>query len=489
MSVLETIHQLFHLLAEPLPVGDHSDERKDLPVISNNSPAAFLPDEYPRSESYSRRSTFALNLMPEFEADSSFWVRRAPDRYPLFLLGEPQRRDRAEHDRMQTLNGALEAWRTNPLARRIVELTSQYVVGGGVEVNCSHEPTRLFIQRFWNHPLNRMSARLYEWCDELTRSGELFILISHDSTGMCYLRAIPPVDIVDIQCASNDLEQETGYVDSTGRYFPGFFAAEVERSQNLIKNEKKNPGEATISPVFMLHYTINKPTGALRGESDLAPVLRWLARYSAWLEDRVRLNRYRFAFLYSVTMKGSSELQRRKRQAEMNANPPGPGSILVKDESEEWETISPKLDALEAGEDGLTLKKMIAAGSGIPLHFLAEPESATRTTAELAGGPTFRRFEQRQRYFLWMVEDIIRSALRLASTHGENVDVTAEIRVKGADISLRDNALLAGAAASAVDAFGRLYELNLIDREEYLRIVYRFSGEVVDAPSALDCKK
>jgi hypothetical protein len=28
---------------------------------------------------------------------------------------------------------------------------------------------------------------------------------------------------------------------------------------------------------------------------------------------------------------------------------------------------------------------MIAAGAGIPMHFLAEPEGATRTTAEAAG--------------------------------------------------------------------------------------------------------
>ena len=33
---------------------------------------------------------------------------------------------------------------------------------------------------------------------------------------------------------------------------------------------------------------LNRPVGCLRGESDLAPVLPWLRRYSRWLEDRVR---------------------------------------------------------------------------------------------------------------------------------------------------------------------------------------------------------
>ena len=51
----------------------------------------------------------------------------------------------------------------------------------------------------------------------------------------------------------------------------------------------------------MLHYAINRPVGAQWGESDLAPVLRWLSRYAAWLEDRARLNRFRNSFPYVVT--------------------------------------------------------------------------------------------------------------------------------------------------------------------------------------------
>ena len=86
--------------------------------------------------------------------------------------------------------------------------------------------------------------------------------------------------------------------------------------------------------------------------------------------------------------------------------------MLVKDENEEWSVLAPNLAAGEAAEDGLSLKKMIAAGAGLPLHFLAEPESSTRTTAESAGGPTFRHFEQRQELFRWLVGDLARIALR-----------------------------------------------------------------------------
>ena len=73
----------------------------------------------------------------------------------------------------------LEAWRESPLARRIVELTSQYVVGPGFDIKIDDEPTRTFINQFWNHRLNRMPSRVIEMCDD-TRTGNLFLLVSTD---------------------------------------------------------------------------------------------------------------------------------------------------------------------------------------------------------------------------------------------------------------------------------------------------------------------
>ncbi|HEX9107333.1 MAG TPA: hypothetical protein VF832_08890, partial [Longimicrobiales bacterium] len=381
--------------------------------------------------------------------------------------GRIQERDRWDGDRQDTLRQTLEAWRTNPLARRIVELTSQYVVGGGMGVECPHEPTARFLREFWGHRLNRMDHRVFELCDELTRSGELFLLLSTDTSGMSYLRAVPALDVVEIETAGNDLEQETRF-EGKDAHWTGYDPA-------------SDDGQ---SPV-MLHYTVNRPVGALRGESDLAPLLRWLGRYAAWLEDRARLNRFRFAFLYSVTLRGSTEPDRRRRQAELNAARPAPGSILVKDEGEEWEVISPRLESAQANEDGLALKKMICAGAGVPLHFLAEPESSTRTTAESAGGPTFRHYEQRQEYFTWLIADLLGAVVRRAALAGRPVDPAAEIRVRGTDVSARDNASLSVAASTVISAFASLRDRGLIDDAELLRMAYRFAGEVVDVEEML----
>lgn len=311
-------------------------------------------------------------------------------------------RDRHGYDRDEILRDALDAWRQNPLARRVVELMSQYVVGGGLGVECRHERTHRFLQNWWNHRLNRMPLRAFDLCDELTRTGNLFIVVSTDAAGMSYIRTLPTQDILDIETALNDIEQELVVWerprgDGTEQATPNGFMGHAWP----VYDERTDRQDADGSfPPAVLHYAVNRPVGAKWGESDLAPLLRWLSRYSAWLEDRARLNRYRQSFLYVVKAAFTSQTERLARQAELNANPPNPGAILVADESETWSVLNPELASFEAAEDGLAIKKMIAVGSGNPLHFLAEPESATRTTAEAAGGPTFRHYEQRQKFFL-----------------------------------------------------------------------------------------
>jgi hypothetical protein len=235
----------------------------------------------------------------------------------------------------------------------------------------------------------------------------------------------------------------------------------------------------------MLHYAINRPVGAQWGESDLAPLLRWLSRYTNWLEDRARLNRYRNAFLFTVKGRWPTAAQRIARQNELNANPPRPGAILVSDESETWSILSPKLESSDANSDGLALKKMIAAGAGIPLHFLAEPESSTRTTAEAAGGPTYRHYEQRQRYFLWLIEDVLRVALARRAKIDRRIPQAVPISVSGADISSRDNVSLAMAATQISAIFQDMRDRGLVNDRELLRMIYRYAGEPADVESLL----
>lgn len=394
-------------------------------------------------------------------------------------VGGGTRHDRLAGDRTDVQRQALEAWRNHPLARRIVGLVSQYVVGGGITLEARQPASQEFLIAWWRHRLNRMDVRISEWCDELTRSGNLIVLVSTDAAGMSYVRALPTLGIDEIIPAENDLEQARWVVEKPdGRLLEG-------RRWAIYAADQDSPDEYGQFPTVALHYAINRPVGALWGESDLSPLLRWLTRYTAWLEDRVRLNRFRQTFMYWVRSRFINAADRIQRQNELSGMPPEPGSILVTDADEEWQILKPNLESQEAAQDGLAIKKAIAAGSGNPLHFLAEPESSTRSTAEAAGGPTFRHYEQRQRFFLWLLGDLAQVVLRRRAQVDPLIDPETPLQARGSDISARDNAALATAAATLSSTLLALRAARLIDDHEVLRLLYRFAGEQTDLAEVL----
>ena len=205
------------------------------------------------------------------------------------LSARGHERDAAE---MQAqYSDALTAWRKNPVAWRIIALTTDHVVGKSFAISSPFPPLDDFIQAFWYHPKNRLDLRLTGMCEELARAGDLFAALFRDPiSGMSYLRFVTKDQIQRIETAENDWETETAYLETR--------AGEVEPKR------WPSPGaaDAANAPAIMLHYSVNRPIGALMGESDLATMIPWLLRYSRMLEDRVRLHWAARAFLYLVTV-------------------------------------------------------------------------------------------------------------------------------------------------------------------------------------------
>ena len=375
----------------------------------------------------------------------------------------------AQHD---SLDETLQAWRGNPLARRIVSLAADYVVGSGVELRSEIPWVQAFLDEFWQ--LNAMDRRLYAWCEELTRAGELFIVLRTEAvSGAGFVRAIPAVRIREVQTDPDDLERELRYGEAVpgdlqARWWPSYWSAPQAEQ-------------------VMLHYAINRAIGCVRGEGDLGPILPWLSRYDDWLLSRARLNHYKSAFLWDVTIAGRAaqgDALRKKRFR--YRTPPQPGSIVVHDDSETWTAVSPKIEAWDAKEDGKALRLAVAAGAGIPLHFLSEGESATRATAAEMGDPTYRHYYRRQLELGAMLVDLLTVALRRAVAHGRGrEEADYRLTVRFPDVTKSDNQAMAQSALWMAEAVERMAALGLLDRETALSLVLRFAGEGTDVEQVL----
>ena len=116
-------------------------------------------------------------------------------------------------------------------------------------------------------------------------------------------------------------------------------------------------------------------------------------------------------------------------------HPPSPGTILVVNADEQWEVIQPNLESDDANEDGFAVKKMIAAGAGIPVSFLAETSGNSKTESSGMEDSACRNFRQRQQTLMYITETVLRHVLVRASLVRYDLDTSTEIHVYGENIT------------------------------------------------------
>jgi len=345
----------------------------------------------------------------------------------------------------------LAAYLQNPLAFRITHILVGHVLGEGITWLVEDPTVSQWLTAWWEHPLNLMDLRIRQWLTELILTGDLFVTFHTRPDGLSIMRAMPSAQIDDIRTNPEDLEDELAYHQVTdtpeGRWW-----------------------KATAHQGNMMHFTINRPVGQVRGVSDLQTIIPWLKRYKTWLEDRAAINRARSAFVYEVTVRGT-EADVQRRRAELGAPPP-PGSVIIHNEAEEWKAVTAHIDAGEAEADGKAIRLMIAAGAGIPLHFLSEGESATRATAREMGEPTRRAFAERQKVYGAMLQAVAREAARRAG-----VDPQAIPAPRFPDLTREDNLALAQAAAQIVGALTEAVSHGWLTDQEAAAWLRKFAGE------------
>jgi hypothetical protein len=387
------------------------------------------------------------------------------------------RADAGAADGGQGYRDALAAWRTNPYAKRAIDIITDYTVGDGLTPVAPGELGR-FIDTFWHHPQNRLDLRLPELVDELSRSGDLFLALFRNSAdGMSYVRAVPKSEVVAIETAENDWEREVAYV-IRGDVLGAGAGDGGDWSGGRTFLAPGHP-EAGNAEAVMVHYSINRPVGALLGESELATILPWLRFYGAMLEDRVRLNWAARAFLWFVKVPPG----RVAAKAEQYAIPPEPGSIVIHDDGEQWEMKAPALGGTDAQHDLRALRQMIAAGTGQPPHWHGDGGDINRAVAQAMQDPAIRRLRRRQKHVQHVVVDLCDVAYGRAYGAGlarRRPDRSA-IRVDLPDISREDNESLALAAQRLSGAFTELlrglpgYSPTLVG--QMVPLIFKFAGE------------
>jgi hypothetical protein len=385
-----------------------------------------------------------------------------------------------QHDRDQAnissqYADALTAWRKNPLAWRIIQITTDYTVGEGIKLSSPDPDLQRFIESFWEHRENNIALRLESMAEELARAGDLFPLLFRERhTGVSLLRFITKDEIQKIETKPNDWEKEL------------YIWQKTDDPTNPKKWVTAHHGRNSRYKAIAMHYNINKPIGAMFGESDLATVLPWLQRYSRMLEDRVRFHWATRLFLWIVKVPRN----RVQEKAEQYRRPPDAGSIIVHDESEEWEVKSPVIRGSDAAPDLKAVRNMLDAGSGYPPHWRGEATDVNLATAQAMQEPAERHLARRQNYFTWMLQDITWHAYQRANQLRPQLwpDISEErydelFTVSSPDVSRTDNFILSQATnqlAAAFQSINDQYPGSDTLRKILLKLLMKFAGEQQD---------
>lgn len=375
-------------------------------------------------------------------------------------------------------NLCYEAYNANPLAFAVIEITTSFVLGKGVSVAASRPEVQRVLMDFWHDPDNHMETRVYSLCTELALYGEQFIrFFVNPYSGRVKIRQIDPSIIDEIETDPDDIETVLRFhrrpvgTSATQPGDPALISPSVQQDFQ---------GEWFQAGTEMVQFCINKVSNAKRGKSDLATLLPWLRRYKDWLSDRVRINKYKGAFLWDVQLTGADRKTIERKKAEYSY-PPEPGTVIIHNEAEQWTAIKPEINANEAAEDGRALKLMVAVGCQLPEHYLSDGNNNNRATAAEMGLPTLLKFQRRQYMLKFMLRTILDRVLLEARKTGEikaSTDTSYEIIFPEIDVD--DHGTLAASTQTLVSALSLAKTQGWVSDETAMRLLFQFAGEEVD---------
>lgn len=386
---------------------------------------------------------------------------------------------------------SFRAWVMNSMARRVIGIIVDYLVGEGVSVDSPHDEVRRVLRRFWLDPVNNMPANLPKRATALYLFGEQHYPVTElEQTGHVRLSYCDPRDIVAVVLDPENAAFACGLVvrrtfghQETMRL--RIVGAEDEFLSNTGREVMR---EFTDGKAFS--FRINCLPNSDRGQPELIAQLDWLDNYEEGLfdfADRVRMLQ---TFLVWLKVRGADEKILRELEAKLD--PASPNSVFATNDAvEELNLLTPDLRGGDKSAAWRLIKNHVLGSLGIPEHFFGEGDSANRATALEMGAPTLKNFTRKQNDLKEMLLGLCTYAVRRALQAGyiSSKDIEEEtlgdlVQVRFPELSVRDVQKAASAFQSVSQGFMTMVPQGLASIEtavETLVVLYDHIGLAVTA--------
>lgn len=304
------------------------------------------------------------------------------------LTGGTRSLSQIEMDRAQAI--ALFLWRRNPMAHRLTEMLADFVVGDGITFTAKDPDVQEVLDEFWHDPKMSLHLRHRDLVRDQSLYGEqAWQAVANEKSGRVRLRFIDPDRIKDVRPNGENALEDVALVLKPPT--PG--APDVVLPMVTFDDETDPTSPEWTGEAF--YFGVNRVTGQHRGTPDLLAVADFIDGYDQLLFNALERSGLINAFVWDVTLSGSTQTQVDEWVQKHSVAPP-PGSVRAHNDGETWQAIAPNLGNADMMALGRPVKNMGLGGFGAPEAWFAEGDSANRATLAAQGDPTYRLITSRQ---------------------------------------------------------------------------------------------
>jgi len=320
------------------------------------------------------------------------------------ILGS--KRDLTPYAQSKALEVAYFLYERNPMAKRLINMTSEYLVAEGIRIKAEEKEIQQFLDDFWSE--NDLHNLNLQFIKELGLWGEqCYRLYPNDSSGRCKLGYIDPGNIEIVQLNPENC---------------------LEISNIFIKNKEGDP--TAVPPVKKLDalqdgiiytgdtffFKINSVISASRGRSDLLAPADYLDLVSQFVFSRGERSIFGNAWMWDVLCEGMDQTQIEEFAKKQGV--PEPGAARYHNEKVKWSAVAPDLKAHDASFDGRLLKTFCLGSLGYPEHFFGEGGDVNRATALEMHEPVTKMLTARQQFVSGMFTKILKFVIAWGKAKG-----------------------------------------------------------------------
>lgn len=417
-----------------------------------------------------------------------------------------------DHDKV--LDTVWRVWLMSPLAKRMLEVRRDYIVGSGVKPTTDDEKLQVILDDFW--AINKLDARAGQFVLQRHHLGEqIFPVFVRQTDGQVRLGYIDPVQIHKvIQHPDNVLEKwavvlkdETPPSDEPWKAKPDHQRVYriIREDEGVMLGDKMEvpeyPGltvtaeQATLEEwelemlkVYGLdaytgscfYFPLNELSNQARGYSDLLQVVDWIDQNETVLFDLADREAMAGFFIADVTLESATSDEIKIRAGELGKNPPKKGSVRVHNEKETWDLTAPDLKQPASVETHRAIETYAWGGMGLPNSWYGHGDDTNLATAVAQGTPTFRSLQAQQDTDKAMFVEMLQFAADQAQIAKAWTPKTEEttIDLQMPEMTTRDLTVISSALGQAALALQQAEQAGWMTREHAVEAWAKLMAEL-----------